>query len=110
MAGESTSTMRPPISKLIVAKKVESLRSVTVIRVMEPPSSETRFTARFVGERAWELLVLEFHEDRPRLVLADPNRQVSIVLLDLEDNYGARSKEVHVYAVNGHPCETVGAH
>src|SRR5215217_104070 len=43
---ESISTTRPSITTLMVAKKVESLSSVTVTFSMEPPSSVTRLTAR----------------------------------------------------------------
>src|SRR5215216_6824480 len=43
---ESTSTVLPSISSLMVAKNVESLSSVTVMLSIEPPNSLTRLRAR----------------------------------------------------------------
>src|ERR671917_755552 len=63
-----------------------------------------------VGKGTDELLVLELHEDRTRLRLADPDGQVAVLVLDLEDDDGAGGKEVHVHAVDGHLGEAVGAH
>src|SRR5215212_9300176 len=63
-----------------------------------------------VGEGPAELLVLELHKDGAGLRLADPDRQVAILVLDLEDYYGARAKEVQVDPVDGHLGEAIGAH
>src|SRR5215216_1270339 len=57
-----------------------------------------------------ELLVLELEQDRAGLRLADPDRQIAVLVFDLEDNYRAGGKEVHVHAVDGHLGEAVGAH
>src|ERR687894_2011036 len=63
-----------------------------------------------VSQGAAELLVLELHEDRTSLGLTDPDRQVTVLVLDLEDDYGAGGKEVQVDPVDGHPGEAVSAH
>jgi hypothetical protein len=63
-----------------------------------------------VGQGPAELLVLELHQDRAGLRLADPDRQVAVFVLDLEDYYRAGAEEVQVDPVNGHLCEAVGAH
>src|ERR671917_218402 len=63
-----------------------------------------------VGKGTDELLVLELHQDRTCLRLADPDRKVAVLVLDLEDDDRAGGKEVHVHAVDGHLGEAVGAH
>src|SRR3712207_9232390 len=63
-----------------------------------------------MGEGTAELLVLERHEDRTGLGLADPDREVTVLVLDLEDDYRAGGKEIQVDPVDGHPGEAVGAH
>src|SRR5215213_5487459 len=65
---------------------------------------------KIVGKGPAELLVLELHQDRARLWLADPDRQVTVIVLYLEDDYGAGGKEIQVDPVDGHPGEAVGAH
>src|ERR671913_2109331 len=62
--------------------------------------------------RQWpdELLVLKLEQNRAGLGLADPDRQVTVLVFDLEDYDRAGGKEVHVHAVNGHLGEAVGAH
>src|SRR5215210_2708978 len=65
---------------------------------------------KVVGKGADELLVLELHQDRTCLRLADPDGKVAVLVLDLEDDDRAGGKEVHVHAVDGHLGEAVGAH
>src|SRR5918997_206635 len=57
-----------------------------------------------------ELLVLKLEQDRAGLGLADPDRQVTVLVFDLEDYYRAGGKEVHVHTVDGHLGKAVGAH
>jgi hypothetical protein len=63
-----------------------------------------------VGEGPAELLILELHKDGAGLRLADPDWQVAILVLDLEDYYGARAKEVQVDPIDGHLGEAIRAH
>jgi hypothetical protein len=49
-----------------------------------------------VGKRPRELLVLELHEDGAGFGLADPNGQVAVFVLDLENNYRARAEKIQV--------------
>src|ERR671916_468905 len=63
-----------------------------------------------VGKGTDELLVLELHQDRTCLRLADPDRKVAVLVRGLEDGDRAGGKEVHLHAVDGHLGEAVGAH
>src|SRR5215210_4417016 len=63
-----------------------------------------------MGQGPHELLVLKLEQDRAGLSLAYPDRQIPVLVFDLEDHYRAGGKEVHVHPVDGHLGEAVGAH
>ena len=85
------------------------LSSVTVTFSIEPPSSETRLTARsWVRGRLnswfWSFMRIERASGWPIQIGR------AVLVLDLEDDYRAGGKEVEVDPVYGHSGEAVGAH
>src|SRR4028119_1970405 len=60
--------------------------------------------------RATGRLVVELREERARLRVGDPDRQVAVLVLGLEDDYRAGAKEIQVDPVDRHPGKAVSAH